>query len=156
MKIINRTYQRIIPLTLAFLMLMSSVSFAVDMHYCNGQLKSVSLFGKAKTCHEKAITNEKPTCPHHQKMQEQSNSNGDEIVKNDCCENKTTIIQADDDRAKSDLAISTIQQLQSFAIAYVLTFHSKITTDKQSIQDISYYPPIISKDIYVLSEAFLL
>ena len=154
MRIFNRTYQHIIPLTLAFLMLMTSVSFAVDMHYCNGKLKSVSLFGKAQTCHEKAVDNEKPTCPHHQKMKEQSN--GDEIDKNDCCENKTTIIQADDDHTKSDLVVPTLQQLQQFVIAYILVFHAKITTDKQSIQEFSYLSPFISRDIYVLSEAFLL
>lgn len=154
MKIFNRTYQRIIALTLALLMLMTSVSFAVDMHYCKGELKSVSLFGKAKTCHEKAVEQDKPTCPHHQKMQQQSND--DEMDKNNCCENKTTIIQADDDRTKSNLVTPTFQQLQQFAIAYVLAFHAKITTDKQSIQEFSYQSPIISRDIYVLSETFLL
>ena len=154
MKILNRTYQRIITLTLAFMMLMTSVSFAVDMHYCNGELKSVSLFGKAKTCHEKAVDNEKPTCPHHQKMAQKTT--GDELDKNDCCENKTTIIQADDDRTKSDLIVPTFQQLQQFVIAYVLAFHAEITIDKQSIQHTSYLSPVISRDIYVLSEAFLL
>ena len=154
MKIFNRTYQRVVALTLAFLMLMTSVSFAVDMHYCDGELKSVSLFGKAQTCHEKAVEQDKPACPHHQKMQQQSND--DEMDKNDCCENKTTIIQADDDRAKSDLVAPTFQQLQQFVIAYVIAFHTEITTDKQSIQDISYQSPFISRDIYVLSETFLL
>ena len=154
MKKFNRTYQRIVALTLAFLMLMTSVSFAVDMHYCKGELKSVSLFGKAKTCHEKAVKQDKSTCPHQQKMQEQAND--DKMDKNDCCENKTTIIQADDDRAKSDLVTPTFQQLQQFVIAYVIAFHAEITTDKQSIQDISYQSPLISRDIYVLSETFLL
>lgn len=154
MKIFNRTYQRIVALTLAFLMLMTSVSFAVDMHYCDGELKSISLFGKAKTCHEKAVEQDKPTCPHHQKMEQQSND--DEMDKNDCCENKTTIIQADDDRAKSDLVAPTFQQLQQFVIAYVIAFHTEIITDRQSIQDTSYQSPLISRDIYVLSETFLL
>lgn len=154
MKRINRTYQSIIAGTLAFLMLMTSVSFVVDRHYCNGALKSVSLFGKAKTCHEKSSTSEKSTCPHHQKMQKQSN--GDKMDKNDCCENKTTFIQAEDDRTKSNLITPTFQQVQQFAIAYVLAFYTKITTDKQSIQAIAYLSPIISRDIYVLSEAFLL
>ena len=154
MKIFNRTYQRIIALTLALLMLLTAVSFAVDMHYCKGELKSVSLFGKAKTCHEKAVEQNKPTCPHHQKMAQSSDD--DKVTKNDCCENKTTIIQADDDRAKSDLVAPTFQQLQQFAIAYVLAFHTEITNDKQSIQDIFYQPPVLSRDIYVLLEAFLL
>lgn len=154
MKIINRTYQRIIALTLAFMMLITSVSFAVDMHYCNGKLKSVSLFGKAKSCHEKTVTNKKPVCPYHQKMQKQSTD--DKMNKNDCCENRTTIIQADDDRSKSDLVAPTFQELQQFAIAYLLVFHKIITNDKQSIQEISYQSPFITRDIYVLSEAFLL
>ena len=52
--------------------------------------------------------------------------------------------------------LKSSQQLQQFAIAYVLAFHAKITTDKQSIQEFSYQSPIISRDIYVLSETFLL
>ncbi len=155
MRIINRTYQRIIALTLAFLMLVTSVSFAVDMHYCNGELKSVSFFGKAKTCHEKVVTNKKIACPHHQKMQAASN-NSDEMNENDCCENKTTIIQADDDQVNSHYPVPTTPQLQQFVIAYILAFHAQITTDKQSIQEISYLSPLLSRDIYVLSEAFLL
>lgn len=145
----NKSYQHIIPLTLAFLMLMTSVSFAVDMHYCNGELKSVSLFGKAKTCHEKAVEQDQPTCPHHQKMMEKDE-------KKDCCENKTTIVQADDDLAKSDISVLNTPQFQQFVIAYVTVFYTKITTDKQSIQDISYQSPLISRDIYALSETFLL
>jgi hypothetical protein len=156
-KVINRTYQRIIALTLAFLILMTSVSFAIDSHYCNGELKSVSLFGKAKTCHEKAVANKKVTCPHHQKMQQEAKkTNGDKVVKNDCCKNKTTIIQSDDDQINSDLSLPISQQLQQFAIAYILAFHATITTDKQSIQEISYLSPVIPREIYVLSEAFLL
>lgn len=136
---------------------MTSVSFAVDAHYCNGQLKSVSLFGKAKTCHEKAVANKKTTCPHHKKMQQEAKkSNGDEMTKNDCCKNKTTIIQADNDQISSDLPLPSFQKLQQFAIAYVLAFHATITTDKQSIQEISYVSPTISRDIYVLCETFLL
>lgn len=151
---INRTYQRIIALTLAFLMLITSTTFAVDMHYCKGKLKSVSLLGKAKTCHEKAGKEGKSICPYHQKIAQDTDSN--KITKKDCCENKTTVVKSDHDRTKVDLPVPTIQQLQQFVIAYTLVFYTEITTDKQSIQEFSYQSPIISRDIYALSEAFLL
>ena len=82
MSVFRRTY-RPIALIMAFLMFFTSISFAVDVHYCKGELKSLSIFGKAKSCHEqKAVS----TCPHHAKMQKkQEDSN--------CCDNKTTFVQ---------------------------------------------------------------
>lgn len=50
---LQRTY-RPIALLMAILLLTSSVSFAVDMHFCKGELKSISFWGKAPSCHEQA------------------------------------------------------------------------------------------------------
>ena len=65
----SSTY-RLIALMMAFLMFFTSAGFTMDMHYCGGELKSVSFFGKAKTCHDMAGENETPKkdCPHHKKM----------------------------------------------------------------------------------------
>ena len=50
---ISNTYQ-FTALMLAFLMFFTSTGFAINVHYCQGELKSFSFFGKSKTCNEMA------------------------------------------------------------------------------------------------------
>lgn len=63
---------------LAFIVLVSSIGLSLDVHYCNEEFKSFSLFGKAKQCHTSTIT-----CPHHAAMKLSNESN------NSCCSNQT-------------------------------------------------------------------
>lgn len=151
---ISYTY-RFIALTLAFLMLFTSVGFAVDMHYCQGKLKSVSFFGKAKTCHEMSDTASMKNCPHHQKIMEQKE--GCSIDKKDCCSNKTVYFQSDQDQQvqTSDFVVS--KQLQQFVIAYVAAFFTNdFSIESDAVSFVLYKPPLISRDIYVLVQSFLL
>lgn len=46
---ISNTY-RLIALSMALLMFATTLSFSIDMHYCNGELQSISLFGIAESC----------------------------------------------------------------------------------------------------------
>ena len=154
MKSISNTY-RFITLTLAFLMLTTSVGFAVDMHYCQGQLKSVSFFGRAKTCHETADAIPTKKCSHHQKMMEQKE--GCSMDKKDCCQNITLHFQSDQDRQvqTSDFMIS--KQLQQFVIVYAAGFFTNdfsIECDAASFNH--YKPPLLLRNIPVLIQSFLL
>lgn len=63
---------------LVLALMLSSLNINIDTHYCQNQLKGISLLGKAKSCHEK-----KTTCPLHQ-----------ELTKNNCCSNKTISLKA--------------------------------------------------------------
>jgi hypothetical protein len=61
-----RYIRQITAMSLSGLMLLSSIGFSIDMHFCQGMLKSYSLIGKAKTCHSTPTA--AMNCPHHQKM----------------------------------------------------------------------------------------
>lgn len=153
MNSINSTY-RFIAFSLAFVMLITSVGFTVDMHYCQGQLKSFSFFGKAKSCHDMTDAAQMISCPHHKKMMKEDESCS--LDKKDCCENQIHHIQADQDQAVQTFDFVVNKQLQQFVIAYVVVFcaNNLIETDAPSF--ISYKPPLILRDIYVLIESFLL
>ena len=71
---------------MAFMLLLSSTGFAMDVHYCQDQLKSISLIGKAKSCHEKQET---PPC-HHKK------DSLSKAEKDNCCHNETVVIEKSD------------------------------------------------------------
>ena len=84
---LNRTY-RFIAFCLVALVFISSAGITVDFHYCNGELKSYNLIGKAKPCHEPTLKQ----CPFHKKMMVNNND------KKGCCENKAVHFQSDQDQ----------------------------------------------------------
>jgi len=154
MKVNSITY-RIIALTMVLLMFFTSVGFTVDMHYCQGKLKTFNFFGEAKSCHD--IGQGMKDCPFHKKMEAASKSNESTISKKDCCSNKTIHFQADQDQQNQiDNALVVSPQLQYFVIAFIEVFinSSVIETDKPSFA--LYKPPLIAKDTYVLLETYLL
>lgn len=148
----NNTY-RIIAFSLALLMFMTSVSFAVDMHYCQGNLKSFSLFGKAKNCHEMAQA--KAACPHHAKVATTTEL-GCSISKKDCCENKTFYFQFDENQETqtNEWAISPTTQL--FLVAYITTFISPTRVVKSVQHHFLYKPPLLRLHRLILFQSFLL
>lgn len=154
MNILSRTY-RLFALTMAFLMFFTSVGLSVDMHYCQGKLKTFNFFGKAKSCHD--MGEGMKNCPSHAKMKKANESDGSTINKKDCCSNKIFHFQSDQDQpSQVDNAIVLSSQLPYFVIAFVEIFinSSVVETDKPSFA--LYKSPLIPRDIYVLLETYLL
>lgn len=149
MKIHNHKYHRTIAWSLILLVLMTSVSFTIDKHYCEGELQNISILGKAKPCSTAKKNSKEVYCPVHKKMMKMDDGKN-------CCENKSTFVNANNDLVDVDFQLPFSPVLKQFAIAYILVFHAKITLDKQSIQKFTYQSPLISRDICVLSETFLL
>ncbi len=151
----NRTY-RLFALTMALLMFFVSAGIAVDMHYCGGELKSVSFFGKAKTCHDmvKKQPATMPNCPHHKKTS--TKKPGCTEDKN-CCSNKTLLLQSEGEQQllSSDFVFS--KRTKHFVAAFVQVFlannYNKVNT---SVSYTHHKPPLISRDISVLFQTFLL
>ena len=154
MRHFKQTYQQVIALFLLLIVVLSSMSFTIDGHYCNGELQNISILGKAPECQmaNQEITKE-VYCPVHKKMMTMPTS--DEDI-NDCCENKTIFVDAEDDLKEQPINHVEVEQLQNFVIAFVSVFYTKISIDQQSIQKFSYQSPFIIRNIYALSEVFLL
>ena len=148
-----RSPYRLIALMLAFLMFFSSAGFAMDMHFCQGKLKSVSFFGKAKTCHDMA-DNTMKNCPHHKKMMAEKKGCSED---KNCCSNKTVHFQSDQDHQLQTADFVVTKQLKQFVIAYVSVFLGEdFDLKREVIAFARYKPPLIPRDIPVLHQAFLL
>lgn len=136
---------RTTSLTLAILMLITSVGFSADMHFCKGEFKSFSLFGKAESCHTV-----KKSCPHHANMVVSDQS------EEDCCSNKT--IELDD--LDSDFNISIDADLTDLQLKFVTSFvYSFFYITPTRVVKSSFLGPndlLPPKDIYVLLERFLI
>lgn len=150
----NNLAYRLVAFSLALLILMTSVGWVVDMHYCAGQLKSVSWLGKAKSCHEQAQASTSKSCPHHQMMLEQ-----DEASSSDdggCCENRTVYLHADQDTDALASQFVLEKQAQQFLVAFIVTFSPTLTRGRDVPTYTHYTPPLIPRDIPVLVQSFLL
>ena len=152
-----RSTYRLVALMMAFLMFFTSVGFAMDMHYCGGELKSVSFFGKAKTCHDMAGDNETPMmkdCLHHKKMMAEKKGCSEE---RNCCSNKTVHLQSDQNQEIQTNDFAVIKELKQFVIAYVAVFFlSDFNIESDSASYSQYKSPLILRDIPVLTQSFLL
>lgn len=86
----SKTYT-IVSLALSAILLFSSFSFAFDMHYCQGKMQDMALFGKAKTCSPDDLR--KPACQHHENEHKAIHS----FEKQPCCKHASQLWQLDTD-----------------------------------------------------------
>ena len=117
------------------------MSFTINEHYCGGSLVDTSLFLKADTCMMEDMG--------------MSNSDGISILKDNCCNDLTTIIDGQDEVYQNGKQLAFEQQLfiTSFLYTYSALFSSK---ESSTVLYQEYIPPILVKDIQVLDETFLI
>jgi hypothetical protein len=151
MRLLHPTY-RILALSLALLMFFTSVGFAVDMHYCQGQLKSFSLFGKAKNCHE--MKQKVVSCPHHGKMVV-ATSNCKEGKKG-CCNNEVQYFQSDQDKLVRTADLVAGKQWPQVGPAPVRLFPLPNAQTGNIASFVCYKPPLLKESIPILYQSFLL
>ena len=126
---------------MALLVLLSTVSFTVDSHYCGDTLVDSSLFGHVKTC--------------GMEVQQQSNSSECDISKKDCCSDEQVIVEGQDTLKTSFEKLDKDQQL--FVAAFIHTYINlffEFQEDLNSYRD--YTPPPLVRDIQVLDQTFLI
>lgn len=144
---------RIIALLLAFLMFFTSTGFSMDVHYCQGKVKTISLFGKAKAC----SANEAATCYHRTSSSVDKQNLQTSVKKKKCCHNQNMATGSFEfEGTSSDLI--TLQDVQfEFIVAFVAAFvehHSVLTNDYVSFN--IHQIPIPDQDLHVLYQSFLI
>lgn len=144
--------RHIIAISLSGLMLLTSVGYSIDMHYCQGKLKSFSVFGKAKSCH--SLTKTKVYCPHHQKMM--VDNKACDLDKKNCCSNKTLHFQLDQLQKVHSLDYSLSQQMTPLALAKNVVNWASTDFRISQLPSVCYKPPLIVKDQIVLKQSFIL
>lgn len=140
---------------MALLMLVSSTGFSIDLHYCQGQIKGFSFFGEAASCHQQA---EKKHCKKAKKACHAAPVDQMETIscKKDCCSNKTIKVEHNTDAKKiqtAELTPAQVEMLTAFVQVFLLE-NTDLT--KRIIPHLNYVPPLLTKDIPVLIQSFLL
>jgi hypothetical protein len=132
----HQVLQKIFAVGLSFLVLFSTLSFSVDMHFCGHTLVDVEVFQKAKGC--------------GMDMEDGS------MTAMGCCRDHQVVVQGQDDlKLPPAIDFSPIQILilpiqPLFLEVAVLNFGT------QSLLPEKYIPPLLFRDLSIAHQVFLI
>ena len=136
----KKVFHKIMSLLMAFVVLFSTMSFTVNMHYCGDTLVETAIFHKAKGC---GMEMEKPS------------TEGCSITKKNCCDDEQLAIEGQDELQLQVDKITFEQQvfIASFVYTYINLFEG---LDKDIISYETYEPPLVIRQLFKLDETYLI
>ncbi len=133
---------KIVSVTMALLVLCSTLTYTVEQHYCGNFLVDSSWFGHAKSCGMETL-------------QTNNNATGCELVQTGCCSNKIFHIDGQDELnlAAHQLVFEPLHFVVFPSIVYQLL--PPFNDDEPAIIE-HYTPPILFRNFQVLNQTFLI
>lgn len=140
---------------MALLVLVSSTGFSIDLHYCQGKVKSFSFFGEAQSCHQPAkvshCSKKRKAC--HAPISDQTQV---EDCKKNCCTNQTLTIASNEEAKQLESSEITAQD-HSKQLLPILLYNPKwLSTYKTKSPYLNHIPPLLNKNLRLLIQTFLL
>jgi len=134
-------FQKIIATLLTCIVLVSTMSFTVEKHYCGRFLVDVAVFSKAKDC--------------GMEMMNHSDNQQLEIKKKSCCKDEIIVLEGQDELKISFDQIDFSQQIFITSFLYSYLEFSFLPKEERFIIE-EYAPPERVKNMLVLYETFLI
>lgn len=136
----KQIFHKISSFLMAIVVLFSTMSFTIDMHYCGDSLVETAIFHKAKGC---GMEMEKPS------------TDGCSIKVKDCCSDEQLIVDGQDELKITFDKLTFDQQVfvASFVYTYINLFEG-LEENVTSYRD--YVPPLVIRQIYKLDETYLI
>ncbi|MEX2484983.1 MAG: hypothetical protein WED10_10500 [Brumimicrobium sp.] len=144
---------RSLSLLMAFLVFTSSISFAIDIHYCGGHVKSINFFGEAETCHK--IEQESTSSTSHECCKKKNDERSHCEMENDknCCHNEQIVFEQDNDLKLSDNSTVNLEEISPVLVYLFVSQHLFDFKTKPTFY--SYYdPPLLSQNKLVQQQVF--
>ncbi|TVZ52162.1 hypothetical protein OD90_1327 [Dokdonia sp. Hel_I_53] len=126
---------------MTLLVLVSTMSFSIDKHFCGEHLVDVSIFGNAQPCAMEVALEAKYGSEHSKKSE--------------CCSNENIVIEGQDElKVQLDqLDTKTITFFKTFTFSYVDLFEE---FESDFVTNDGYPPPLITIDYQVLYDQYLI
>jgi len=139
----KEAFRKIASLSMALIVLFSTMSFSVDIHYCGDHLVDFSIFDSVNTCMMKA------------EMSKSSSECEVADMEMDCCSDVEVVIEGQDDLKISIDQLSFDQQIfvASFIYSYINLFEG---FDENVVPFKDYSPPPLIRDVQILDQTFLI
>ena len=136
----KKVSHKIMSLLMAFVVLFSTMSFTVNMHYCGDDLVDTAIFSKAETC---GMEMEKPS------------TEGCSISTKNCCDDKQLTIEG---QAELQLQVDNISfEQQIFIASFVYTYINLFEGLDENVSSFEEYkPPLVVKQIFKIDETYLI
>ena len=136
----KQIFRNIMSLVMAFVVLFSTLSFTINMHYCGGALVETAISHKVKGC---GMEMEKPS------------TEGCSITKKNCCDDKQLAIEGQDELQLQVDKITFEQQqfIASFVYTYINLFEG-LENNVSTYEE--YKPPLVIRRIYKIDETYLI
>ena len=136
----KKIFHKILSFAMATVVLLSTMSFTVDMHYCGNTLVDTSIFQKAKTCGMEM---------------EKSSTEGCSITKKNCCSDKLIVIDGQNELQLKVDKVSFEQQV--FLATFVYTFINLFEGLENNVSSFEEYkPPLVIRQLYKIDETYLI
>lgn len=136
----KQVFHKIMSLILTFVVLFSTLSFTVNMHYCGDTLVETAVFQKAKGCGMEMGNPSSRACA---------------IIKKNCCSDEKQAISGQDELQLCFDKVSFDQQI--FVADFSQTYKNLLEfTEDVTPPLITYPPPIIVRQLYKLDETYLI
>ena len=136
---LKQILQKTGSIVMAILLLLSTVSFTVEKHFCGDVLIDVAVIGDVEKCTMEAFEIEQ-----------------EKITKKSCCKDTLDVVEG-----QNQLTLNTFDDLefplQQFLTAYLYSYNTQFQAlPKQHIQHKYYSPPNLIADIQMLDQVFLI
>ncbi|MEE3999609.1 hypothetical protein V1T75_04590 [Tenacibaculum sp. FZY0031] len=138
----KKAFHKIASIVMTFVVLLSTMSFTVNSHFCGDMLVDTSYFVKAESC--------------GMDMKQESKPKECSVIKKNCCQDIASVVEGQDTLKHTSFdQLSFDQQvfIASFYYSYINLFegiHDKVIPFKD------YTPPLVIKDIQLLDEVYLI
>jgi hypothetical protein len=136
----KQVFHKIMSFVMALVVLCSTMSFTIDMHFCGDTLVETAIFHEAKGCG----------------MEMQKPSTKDcEMTKKNCCKDEQLVVDGQDELQLLVDKITFNQQL--FIVSFVHTYHTLFEgSDKNVFSYAAYKSPLVIRQLYKIDETYLI
>lgn len=134
-----KKFRSILSIVLAALVLVSSTSFIVGMHYCSGEIQHIALFTKAESCEMEMSM---PPC-HRQD-------------KSSCCDDETVIHSGEDFNVNAAAVTIPFAQFVTLAFSSVILKEIIPTADVSKVSPFHYDSRWRERDLTIAFKVFLI
>lgn len=126
---------------MAFVVLMTTMSFAVDLHYCGETMVDFSFVHEVETCGMEKMLAPQP-CE-------------STISEKSCCSDEQIVMDGHNDLKTSYHSLTFEQQtfIASFFYSYINSFEE---SDVNIVPFKAYSPPFLIRDVQILHETYLI
>ena len=136
---LKQILHKVASIALAILLLLSTVSFTVEKHFCGDVLIDVAVIGDVEKCTMEAFEIEQ-----------------EKITKKTCCKDTLDVVEG-----QNQLTVNTFDDLefeqQLFLTTFVYAYNDLFEfLPKQIIPHRDYSPPNLISDIQMLDQVFLI